>query len=59
MPVKPDEKEPAVVIYTDGGCEPNPGTGGWGAVLLYGDHVKELSGGAPDTTADNSKGCPV
>ena len=39
-----------MVIYTDGGCEPNPGVGGWGAVLLYGSHVKELSGGAPDTT---------
>ncbi len=39
-----------VIIYTDGGCEPNPGTGGWGAVLIYGKHVKELSGGAPDTT---------
>lgn len=39
-----------VVIYTDGGCEPNPGIGGWGAVLLFGDVRKELSGGASDTT---------
>ncbi len=39
-----------VVIYTDGNCEPNPGTGGWGVVLLYGKHKKELSGGVSDTT---------
>lgn len=43
-------KLPKVTIYTDGGCEPNPGTGGWGAVLIYKDTVKELSGGALDTT---------
>jgi len=40
-----------VEIYTDGACSGNPGPGGWGAVLRYGDHVKELSGGeAADTT---------
>lgn len=39
-----------VIIYTDGGCEPNPGTGGWGAVLCYGEVCKELSGGEHDTT---------
>ncbi len=39
-----------VEIYTDGGCEPNPGTGGWGAILRFGDRVKELSGGQLDTT---------
>ena len=50
MPATPVPQEAVVVIYTDGGCEPNPGTGGWGAVLLYGGHVKEISGGAPDTT---------
>lgn len=50
MPGRPVSAGPEVVIYTDGGCEPNPGTGGWGAVLLYGDHVKEISGSAPDTT---------
>ncbi len=41
---------PVVKIYTDGGCKPNPGAGGWAAVLMYGDHRKELSGGAPHTT---------
>lgn len=39
-----------VEIYTDGGCQPNPGVGGWGAVLLYNGHEKELSGGEPCTT---------
>ena len=39
-----------VMIYTDGACSGNPGPGGWGAVLVYGEHEKELSGGEPDTT---------
>lgn len=37
-------------IYTDGACSGNPGPGGWGAVLLYGEHMKEISGGEKDTT---------
>jgi len=45
-----DEKAPAVEIFTDGACSGNPGPGGWGAVLRFGDREKELSGGAPDTT---------
>jgi ribonuclease HI len=39
-----------VTIYTDGGCEPNPGTGGYGAVLMYCGRRKELSGGFRLTT---------
>jgi ribonuclease HI len=39
-----------VVIYTDGGCVPNPGIGGWGAVLLFGSTRKELSGGEREST---------
>jgi len=39
-----------VTIYTDGSCSGNPGPGGWGAVLLYGEAKKELSGGERDTT---------
>ena len=39
-----------VVIYTDGACSGNPGPGGWGAVLRYGDTVRELKGGEPLTT---------
>lgn len=39
-----------VTIYTDGGCSPNPGPGGYGVVLLYGSHRRELSGGYRRTT---------
>lgn len=39
-----------VVIYTDGGCVPNPGVGGWGAVLLYRGRRRELSGGEASST---------
>ncbi len=39
-----------VTLYTDGACSGNPGAGGWGAVLLFGDHKKELSGGEAETT---------
>ena len=47
------EKEPTmktVTIYTDGACSGNPGPGGWGAILMYGAHKKELSGGEAQTT---------
>ncbi len=37
-------------IYTDGACKGNPGPGGWGAVLEYGEHSKELFGGEMETT---------
>ena len=39
-----------VVIYTDGACSGNPGPGGWGAILTYGDKRKEISGGEAETT---------
>ena len=39
-----------VHIFTDGACKGNPGPGGWGAVLKYGDHVKELKGYSSETT---------
>ncbi|MBE6904219.1 MAG: ribonuclease HI [Ruminococcaceae bacterium] len=39
-----------VDIYTDGACSGNPGPGGWGAILVYGDIEKELSGGDEQTT---------
>ncbi|MGL5080483.1 MAG: ribonuclease HI [Microcoleaceae cyanobacterium] len=39
-----------VVIYTDGACSGNPGSGGYGVVLIYGSHRKELSGGFRRTT---------
>lgn len=39
-----------ITIYTDGACSGNPGPGGWGAVLMYGSAVKEISGGERLTT---------
>ena len=43
-------EQPSVTIYTDGACEPNPGPGGWAALLLFGKHEKELSGYEANTT---------
>jgi ribonuclease HI len=43
-------KRRPIMIYTDGACSGNPGPGGWAAILLYANHRKELSGGAPETT---------
>jgi len=39
-----------VVIHTDGACSGNPGPGGWGAILEWGDHRREIKGGEPHTT---------
>ena len=39
-----------ITIYTDGACSGNPGPGGWGAVLMHGETIRELSGGEPATT---------
>jgi ribonuclease HI len=44
------KSKPSVVIYTDGACSGNPGPGGWGAVLQFGRHKKELSGAERKTT---------
>ena len=41
---------PHVVIHTDGGASPNPGAGGWAAILAFGERTKELKGGERDTT---------
>ncbi len=46
----PKKANDPVVIYTDGACSGNPGPGGWGAILMYKEHRKELSGGEPETT---------
>ncbi len=47
-------EKPTVTLYTDGGCQPNPGPGGWAAILIFEKddkkHVRELSGGEPETT---------
>jgi ribonuclease HI len=42
--------EQTVEIFCDGACSGNPGPGGYGAIMRFGGHVKELSGGAKDTT---------
>lgn len=39
-----------IEIYTDGSCRKNPGPGGWGAILVFAGHEKELCGGEADTT---------
>ena len=39
-----------VIIYTDGACSGNPGPGGWGAILIYKNTYKEISGGKKETT---------
>ena len=39
-----------VTLYTDGACSGNPGPGGWGAILEFMGHEKEMSGGEPSTT---------
>ncbi|MDF2721698.1 MAG: Ribonuclease [Paenibacillus sp.] len=39
-----------LMIYTDGACSGNPGPGGWGAILFYGESRKEMSGGEKHTT---------
>ena len=45
------EPAPTIVeIFTDGACSPNPGPGGWGAILRYGGHEKEIYGAEPATT---------
>ena len=43
-------KMKTVTIYTDGACSGNPGPGGWGAILMYSPHQKELSGGEASAT---------
>ncbi len=46
-----------VVIYTDGACSGNPGPGGWGAILCFAGHEKELSGGESQTTNNRMELC--
>jgi ribonuclease HI len=51
--VSADVEAEWVEIYTDGACSGNPGPGGWGAVLSYGEHTKELCGGDAGPTTNN------
>jgi ribonuclease HI len=41
---------PKIIAYTDGACSGNPGPGGWGAILISGDHRKEINGGEAVST---------
>jgi len=46
-----------VIIYTDGACRGNPGPGGWGALLIFGETEKEIFGGAAQTTNNRMELC--
>jgi len=46
-----------IEIWTDGACSGNPGPGGWGALLVAGEHRRELSGGATETTNNRMELC--
>ncbi len=46
----PPDPNKVVEVWTDGGCKPNPGPGGWAAILTFRDAVRELSGSDPATT---------
>lgn len=50
MSSKATSNKQTVEIYTDGACSGNPGPGGWGALLLYGENEKEITGGEFETT---------
>ena len=50
MSAEPPQQLSHVVIYTDGACSGNPGPGGWGAILTFGDQKRELKGGEANTT---------
>ncbi|WP_328827365.1 ribonuclease HI [Nocardioides acrostichi] len=52
-PAEQSEASEVVVIHTDGACVPNPGPGGWGAVLRAGSRELELCGGEAGTTTNN------
>jgi ribonuclease HI len=50
MTPKPSHASATIEIFTDGACSGNPGPGGWGAILRWRDHERELKGGEPATT---------
>ena len=45
-----DANRPQITLFTDGACSGNPGPGGWGVLMISGDHRKELCGGEEETT---------
>ncbi|NBX52055.1 MAG: ribonuclease HI [Proteobacteria bacterium] len=46
----PQTDSQKIIIYTDGACSGNPGDGGWGAILMFKEHQKQISGSQKDTT---------
>jgi ribonuclease HI len=50
MSERGEEAVDVVDVFADGACKGNPGAGGWGVLMRYGAHVKELHGGEPNTT---------
>ena len=48
--MKNKRKDKTIIIYTDGSCDPNPGPGGWAALILFGDKEELLSGFDPQAT---------
>jgi ribonuclease HI len=52
-------KQDTLYIFTDGSCYPNPGPGGWGAVLIWNGSVKFLYGGSPDETNNSMELCAI
>ena len=50
MKIKNNNSTQRVKIYTDGACSGNPGPGGWGAVLIWGEKIRDISGGDRSTT---------
>src|SRR5260370_29292791 len=58
MPESLPRARPGVEVFTDGACSGNPGPGGWGALLRYGEVEKELYGGGGTPTTKNPMGPP-
>lgn len=55
MKIMESKQRKDITIYTDGSCLGNPGPGGWGAVLIYGKHKKEISGTIKNTTNNRAE----
>lgn len=54
-----ERRKKRVILYTDGACSGNPGVGGYGGVLMYGEHRKEYDGAEAETTNNRMEMCAV